>query len=189
VRNMRLENRVLQHAREVVLTASQNGIVHRERDGCVPPQFAVRCSHSISNHTRAAVHTPIHVHPCGAMVGVPEPCPPLYSSAAASDRVRPRRSRNAVPPSGGGTLWISGQHCSAAESACVDAGTDHCPYVSASFGVPHCAGSATAFDRVLLVLRPSWRHMPAVASASVKYPLSPNDSSFQCTVRYKFPVL
>ena len=44
----------------------------------------------------------------------------------------------------------------------------HMPYVSASFGVPHCEGSATALLRVLLVLSPSCRHMPAVAKASVK---------------------
>ena len=45
---------------------------------------------------------------------------------------------------------------------------DYDPYVSASFGVPHCDGSATAFDLVMLVLRPSSRHMPERARSLVK---------------------
>mmetsp|Transcript_66219 Transcript_66219/g.181545 ORF Transcript_66219/g.181545 Transcript_66219/m.181545 type:complete len:177 (+) Transcript_66219:77-607(+) len=64
----------------------------------------------------------------------------------------------------------------------------HMPNVRLSFGVPHCDGSGTALLRVLLVLSPSCRHMPAFARASVKRPSNPNPASFQCTVRYRLPV-
>jgi hypothetical protein len=52
-----------------------------------------------------------------------------------------------------------------------------------SLGVPHPVGSETALDLVAAVLSPSLRHMPARAIASVKRPLRPKPSSFQCTVR------